>query len=264
MNNNGYIKLHRSLLNWEWYRNSKTKDLFLHLLLTVNWKEGNFLGFEVKRGQRICSRRKLSKETGMSEQTIREALNRLVKTGELILTSSKTFTLITIVNYENFQAEIDVQNNNPVYNPQNNPVYNPPKNSENLAEQSQKTSIKNSTTTQLATHKATQFTTTIEEIKEIKEIKEDIERGTKVPPRTCTRKLFIKPSVEDISLFIKENGLTINAEYFFNYYESNGWLVGRNKMKDWKATLRKWQIREKTFNRPKNNTNDFFQCLIEG
>ena len=50
------------------------------------------------------------------------------------------------------------------------------------------------------------------------------------------RKVFIKPNVEEI----KKEFPTFNAEHFFNYYESNGWMVGRNKMKDWKAAIRTW------------------------
>ena len=41
-----------------------------------------------------------------------------------------------------------------------------------------------------------------------------------------------------------DNKLTFSAEYFYNYYESNGWMVGRNKMKDWKAAVRKWVYSE--------------------
>jgi len=47
---------------------------------------------------------------------------------------------------------------------------------------------------------------------------------------------FIKPNIKDI----KNEFPTFNAEHFYNYYESNGWMVGRNKMKDWKATVKNW------------------------
>ena len=53
-------------------------------------------------------------------------------------------------------------------------------------------------------------------------------------------KRFIKPTIEDI----KKEFPTFNAEYFYNYYESNGWMVGRNKMKDWKATVKNWMAKD--------------------
>jgi hypothetical protein len=51
---------------------------------------------------------------------------------------------------------------------------------------------------------------------------------------------FIKPTIENI----KSEFPTFNAEHFFNYYESNGWMVGRNKMKDWKASVKNWMAKD--------------------
>lgn len=51
---------------------------------------------------------------------------------------------------------------------------------------------------------------------------------------------FKKPTIEEI----KQEFPNFNAEHFFNYYESNGWMVGRNKMKDWKATVKNWMAKD--------------------
>lgn len=51
---------------------------------------------------------------------------------------------------------------------------------------------------------------------------------------------FTKPTIEEIKDRIAEMNYNIDAERFFNYYESNGWMVGRNKMRDWKAALTTW------------------------
>ena len=55
------------------------------------------------------------------------------------------------------------------------------------------------------------------------------------------RKLFSKPSLDEVKAYIQEKGYTVNADAFMARYESNGWMVGRNAMKDWKATVRYWQ-----------------------
>lgn len=55
------------------------------------------------------------------------------------------------------------------------------------------------------------------------------------------RKKFIKPTIEDIKDYCKERNNNVNAERFYNYYESNGWKVGKNSMKDWKAAVRYWE-----------------------
>jgi hypothetical protein len=69
-------------------------------------------------------------------------------------------------------------------------------------------------------------------------------------------KRFIKPTIEDI----KKEFPNFNAEHFYNYYESNGWMVGRNKMKDWNATVKNWMAKDYnqqtqvTTNKPKFGT----------
>ena len=53
-------------------------------------------------------------------------------------------------------------------------------------------------------------------------------------------KRFQKPTVEEVRAYCAEKGYTIDAEQFVNYYESNGWRVGRNPMKSWKAAVATW------------------------
>ncbi len=68
----------------------------------------------------------------------------------------------------------------------------------------------------------------------------EIEKGIVIkagkPP--CTR--FIHPSVDDVKAYCKEQGYCIDADRFIDYYQANGWRVGKNPMKDWKATVRNW------------------------
>ena len=60
------------------------------------------------------------------------------------------------------------------------------------------------------------------------------------------RKVFIKPTIEEIEGFCNENGYQVDSERFFNYYESKGWLVGKSPMKDWKAAVRTWASNQKS------------------
>lgn len=69
-------------------------------------------------------------------------------------------------------------------------------------------------------------------------------------PQTEKVKRFIKPSVQDIKTYCFERGNGIDAERFWNYYESNGWKVGRNAMKDWKACIRTWEQKDKQQKQP--------------
>lgn len=69
------------------------------------------------------------------------------------------------------------------------------------------------------------------------------EEDTNVSPK---KKLgFVKPTVEEVANYIAQKGYHFDAERFHAYYESNGWMVGKNKMKDWKASCRTWELKRK-------------------
>ncbi len=53
-----------------------------------------------------------------------------------------------------------------------------------------------------------------------------------------------RPTVEDVVTFCNEKGITIDAQAFVDYYEANGWRVGKNPMKDWRAAVRNWARRD--------------------
>lgn len=55
---------------------------------------------------------------------------------------------------------------------------------------------------------------------------------------------FTKPTLAEVSAYCRERGKGVNAEQWYDHYESNGWRVGRNAMKDWKAAVRKWEHSE--------------------
>lgn len=57
-------------------------------------------------------------------------------------------------------------------------------------------------------------------------------------------KRFSKPTIEEIETYISENSYSIGAKAFYDYYEANGWMVGRNKMKDWRAAVRSWNSKD--------------------
>lgn len=70
-----------------------------------------------------------------------------------------------------------------------------------------------------------------------KELDTEIEsiRGKPAPKR------FAPPTIDEVKAYCAERKNTVDAEHWFSYYEANGWMVGRNKMKDWKASVRTWE-----------------------
>lgn len=87
------------------------------------------------------------------------------------------------------------------------------------------------------------------------EIEKEIHSSAK--STTTKRKRFEKPTLSQITQYCLERNNNVNAEQFYDYYESNGWKVGKNSMKDWKACVRTWE--RNGYDRPikkKNNKQD--------
>ena len=103
MDNNGFIVIHRKMLDWEWYEDTNTVRLFLHCLLKANWKNSRFQGIDIPRGSFVTGLPTLSKETGLSVQQVRTCIKRLISTGELTDKSYSKFRVITVNNYNSYQ-----------------------------------------------------------------------------------------------------------------------------------------------------------------
>lgn len=65
------------------------------------------------------------------------------------------------------------------------------------------------------------------------------------------KRKFSKPTIEEVQNYCQERNNGINAEAFYDFYESKDWYVGKNKMKDWKACVRTWERRESTKAKPR-------------
>lgn len=101
----GWIKLHRKFLKWEWFEIPEMIQLFIYLLLTANHAPKKWKGKTVDRGQLITGRIKLTQETGLSEKKIRNCLDRLENTGEIRRERANKYSIITLCNYNTYQIE---------------------------------------------------------------------------------------------------------------------------------------------------------------
>lgn len=99
----GYIKIHRKMLEWGWYDDVNTKVVFLHLLLTANFKDTEWHGIQLKRGDVVTSISNLATDLKLSEQNVRTALKHLKLTGELTDKPHAKFRIISIKNYDLYQ-----------------------------------------------------------------------------------------------------------------------------------------------------------------
>lgn len=102
------------------------------------------------------------------------------------------------------------------------------------------------------------------EIELEKEIKIEKEIDSSAKSTTTKRKRFEKPTLSEIEQYCTERNNNVNAEQFYDYYESNGWKVGKNSMKDWKAAVRTWERSE--YRKPttkKTNTEQTLDAIYK-
>ena len=74
-------------------------------------------------------------------------------------------------------------------------------------------------------------------------------------PSKSSSKKFIKPTVEEIRAYCEERKNGLDAQAFFDFYESKGWLVGKSKMKDWRASVRNWNRRNNEESKAAGNSS---------
>ena len=92
----GWIKLHRRFLEWEWFDIEDMVQLFIYLLLSANHEAQKWRGQTIERGQVLTGRIKLAEKLGKTERRIRTCLSRLESTGELTKKPTIKFFIIIV------------------------------------------------------------------------------------------------------------------------------------------------------------------------
>lgn len=206
----GWIKLHRSILTWEWYSDINVRVLFIHLLLKANHAPNRWQGIEIQAGQLVTSLSKLEQETGLSQKKIRNALKKLEKTGELGTQKGRAYTLITICNYERYQVGMA---------------------EEGTPEGTQRAHEGHTKGTQRATNKNDKN----------EKNEKNIESVSPSPPLR-EKKKFTPPLFDEVKAYATTRGRTDLAKSFFDYYNAGDWKDKDGKaVKNWKQKFITWE-----------------------
>nr|DAO62642.1 MAG TPA: replisome organizer protein [Caudoviricetes sp.] len=80
---------------------------------------------------------------------------------------------------------------------------------------------------------------------------------------TTKRKRFEKPTLSEIKEYCIERNNNVDAQHFYYYYESNGWKVGKNSMKNWQAAVRTWEKNSYTSTTKKTNTEQTLDAIYK-
>ena len=100
----GWIKLHRPIIESDWFTDVNTNQLFIYCILRANFEPISWRGIKLDRGQFVTSLDKLSKATGLSVRQVRTSLTKLKTTNTLTSKTSSQNTVITVVSYDKFQG----------------------------------------------------------------------------------------------------------------------------------------------------------------
>ncbi len=161
------------------------------------------------RGSFVTSIKQLSIELGLTNDEIRTALKHLIKTGEVTKQTTNKYTVITVSNYHLYQtAPKQIPNDS-----QTEPIQTP-NDSQTIAE----------------------LFPTIEKGKKGK--REEKKNTPLKSPRG-----FVPPAKDEVKDYVMSVGSQIDPEEFMAFYESKGWMVGKNKMKSWKSAIVTWEKR---------------------
>ena len=104
------INFRKNFTQWEWYKDTVTKCVFLHLLLTANTSDTSSVDMKIKRGQLATTQKNLEEDLGLSRQSVRTALGKLKQAGEIEIAATNKFSVITICKYDSYQDEKEYAN----------------------------------------------------------------------------------------------------------------------------------------------------------
>lgn len=167
--------------------------------------------------------RKFAEFCGVSYQQARTAINNLLSTQLVTQSVTQKESIINVCNIETYKCK------NSITNATDNAPINAQKDKEKFASK--------------------------EIEKPLKKENISIINNRDIKERKGEPKRFVKPTIEELQEYIAEKGYDIDAEYFWNFYESKGWKVGNQPMKSWKACMVTWVKNDRNGNSNRSNRN---------
>lgn len=107
---NGWVKIHRKMVDWEWFSSPTTSHLLFYFILKANIEDKKWRGRVIKRGQFVTSRAVACEESGLTVQEYRTAVKRLLECGTITTETTNTSTIVTLCNYESYQQKEEPSN----------------------------------------------------------------------------------------------------------------------------------------------------------
>ncbi|MCM1223431.1 MAG: hypothetical protein NC548_54180 [Lachnospiraceae bacterium] len=255
---NYFLPLNRKIMkHWLWEDKPFSKgQAWIDLLMLANYTEKkkpvNREIIMYKRGNVNLSMKQLADRWGWDRRTVKRFLDLLSNDDMVSVNSTTHGTTITIINYDVFN---DSCTTNGTTDSTTNAHQNVQPNQQPMEQQDVQPIVQQMPTTNKDNN--------------VKELQEDKESKKGKKDKIDIEKRFIPPTVEQVEQYCLERNNTVDAQKFVDFYESKGWFVGKNKMKDWKAAVRTWENTEKkkkqnnTVSYAGNSRDEQFQKLME-
>lgn len=207
--NDGWIKIHRKMLDWEWFTDTNTAHFFHFCILNANTEDVNWKGIIIERGAFVSTLANMCKRTGLTIQQTRTAISHLKSTHEITCEATNEYTKITVCNYEKYQ--INIKENNTATNKRSNRQST---NEQHSEQQTSNTDIRS-----------------IEDIEDKKNIysSTDVEEGEIEISRPEKKKKYSKEESElhsDCRKIFEETFEKLNNEKYYWTAKDAGALVG--------------------------------------
>ncbi len=225
----GFISIYRKFLSWEWFDDERSVKIFIYLLIKSNWKRKRWRGQWIERGQFVTSTVKMAGELGISRSSLDRHLKRFKESGEISLNADSQKTLVTICNYDDYQIKNEE--------------------GEQPTRQRPRQQTRQQARQQAGNDRDSNRGTTNKGNKENKENKDN--NSLKGKPSFLDFSNYLKKHLSEKKIKVSDPQILEIAENFFNFYNSNGWKIGKNPLKDWTAAARnclKWEKNENVLN----------------
>jgi hypothetical protein len=232
----GYVKLYRKLLDNPVFTNPNLLKTLIWCLLKATYKpRGVLIGLRtvsLQPGQFIFGRHKAAEELRMKPSTLNDYMQALKVLQIIDIKSNNKYSVITLVNWELYQSEDEVSD-----------IKTDIKSDSKATTKQQQTDINN---------------------KDNKNKK--VRRKEDICATSAQKIKFIPPTFEQVQEYCRERNNSVDPQRWFDHYTSNGWMVGRTRMKDWKAGVRTWEHGNKqiqTGQQQIKSSNPFLNLLKE-
>lgn len=239
-----WVKLHRSMLEWEWYGSKEARLLFLHLILSAHDGEWRHMGAVMPPGTLVTTYAELAAEVGISTRTVSRIMGLFTRSGEVSeepdpvhLGQGRPKTLITLNNWEDRQKRKPSPNgagNDAGNSAGNYPVEGEELNPEKTGAGKQITQVNTQVNTQENTYLINNNN------KENLEIERDRE-GELSPPLQAQNDFRYPTTAKEVIQAAEAQCIRLtedDALIFLDNYRSKGWMVGGSRITDWKARIR--------------------------